>query len=146
MYNQAEEIQRTLIYETALAIYTVDYFNKHRHEWDTPELEERMTDPKYIRGRFDAHQGLVRYQQFIDQAKAAIRINMETAAQFVESCSPAFPHAACQKVNYPQFDGTGGQAITTGQHPFPLAPWTGKHKDDCPYTIAARIRDMKPVL
>ncbi|MGB7282392.1 MAG: hypothetical protein WBE13_09040 [Candidatus Acidiferrum sp.] len=140
MYNALEEQRRTLIYDVALAIYTVDYLNKHRHEWETPELEERMTNPAYIRGRFDAHQGLVRYQQFIDQAKASINIAIETAARRVEAASPAFPHAACKRVAVPDF-GTGG--FVTGQHPFPITPWTGEHNDDCPYTIAARLRDLK---
>ncbi len=143
MYNQAEETRRVLIYEVALAIYTVDYLNRHQHEWDTLEMHERMTDPAYIRGRFDAHQGLVRYQQFLDQAKVSINAVIETAARQVEAASPAFPHAACKRVEVPDF-GTGG--LTTGQHPFPLTPWTGEHKDDCPYTIAARLRDLKSVL
>jgi len=143
MYNALEEQRRMLVYEVALAIYTVDYLNKHRHEWDTLELEERMTDPKYIRGRFDAHQGLLRYQQFLDQAKVSINAVIEVAAHRVEASSIAFPHAACKSVAVPDF-GTGG--ITTGQHPFPLTPWTGEHKDDCPYTIAARLRDLKAVL
>jgi hypothetical protein len=142
--NTLEEQRRTLVYETALAIYTVDYLNKHRHEWETPELEERMTDPAYIRGRFDAHQGLVRYQQFLDQAKVSINAVLETAARRVESMATAFPHAACKAAKTPQWDTlpTGGFQTVT----FPTIPWTGEHKDDCPYTIAARLRDLKAVL
>jgi|SRR5208337_1576433 len=140
--EQSRIVNEKLVYEVALAIYTVDYLNKHRLEWDTLELQERMTDPKYIRGRFDAHQGLARYQQFLDQAKVSVNKVIEAAACFVEASATAFPHAGCKKVAVPEF-GTAGASIG---HQFPTIPYTGEHKDDCPYTIASRLRGMKSVL
>jgi hypothetical protein len=68
-----------LIHEVALAIYTVYYLDKHSSEWDTLELCERMTDPAYIRGRFDAHQGIPSYDLLLKQAEAAIRVTREAA-------------------------------------------------------------------
>lgn len=147
MYSQVEDAKRMLVYETALALYRVDYINKHQDEWNTLEENERMTNPLYIQGRFDALQGTARYAQFIEQAGAAINIIMEDAARVVESSAKPFPHPACAPPAFnPIPDSTGGYAVTTGLEPFPLVSWTGAHATDCPYSIASRLRALKTVL
>jgi hypothetical protein len=82
------QLNKKLIYEAALAIYTVEYLDKHQDEWMDPnlspgaqmELEDRMTDPVYIKGRFDAHQGTVRHDQIIKQAEIVVKIVLDVIA------------------------------------------------------------------
>jgi len=139
------EQKRELVYETALALYTVEYLNKHRGDAETLAEDEELTNPLYIKGRFDANQGTFRHGQFLEQAKHAVIAILERAAHLVEASAKPFPHPAC-KVVAVDF-GTGGVAcapVFDQRHL--LSSYGGEHNDDCPYTIAARLRDLKAVL
>jgi hypothetical protein len=148
MYDQAQEARRTLIHEVALALYKVEYVNKHQNEWDTLELEERMTDPAYIRGRFDAHQGTDRYTQFLVQATITINICIESAAVFVETNAKSFPHKPCAPPAFSVLPSDTGalHGFTSGQDALDLLSWSGDHAPDCLYAIASRLRALKTVL
>lgn len=150
MYDQATEARRTLIHEVALALYKIEYINKHQNEWDTLELETRMTDHAYIRGRFDAHQGTARYIQFLTQATITINICIEAAAAFVQANAKPYPHRPCALPVFTPIpsDAPIPSCLTSGQDALSLISWDGdgEHAPDCLYAIASRLRALKTVL
>lgn len=79
--------QRRLVYELALEFYRLRYVETHQGEWGSIEEYERMTDPAYIKGRFDAHAGTRRYNRYIRMAESALRIMEKNIGCFMPIAS-----------------------------------------------------------
>ncbi len=142
--KKVEAERQTLIHKVALALYTIEYINKHNSQWLdanlSPSAQMRIrsetADPAYIRHRFDAHQGTGRYYELIKQAEMAVDIVMEVAASVAEALPSPYPHDTC--VSEPTSPGDPAPAYSP-------AAVKGEHTQDCPDTIAARLRAFKSV-